>query len=119
MQVLKALKEANEYNGPSIVIAYCPCISHGIKGGMSNSINMEKEAVNCGYFPTFRYHPINGFTLDSKNVNFDLFDDFLDKQTRYNALNKVNSENKDYFYEQNKMDAIKRYEYYCSLERKD
>ena len=119
MQVLKALKEANEYNGPSIVIAYCPCISHGIKGGMSNSINMEKEAVSCGYFPTFRYHPINGFTLDSKNVNFDLFDDFLDKQTRYNALNKVNKDNKDYFYQQNKIDAIKRYEYYCSLERKD
>ena len=115
MQVLKALKEANEFNGPSIVIAYCPCISHGIKGGMSHSIEIEKEATNCGYFPTFRYHPINGFTLDSKNVNFDLFNDFLDKQTRYTALSKVNKDNKDYLYEQNKIDAIKRYEYYCSL----
>lgn len=119
MQVLKALKEANDYNGPSIVIAYCPCISHGIKGGMSNSILMEKEATNCGYFPTFRYHPVNGFTLDSKNVNFDLFYEFLDKQTRYTALSKVNKENKDALCEQNKLDAMKRYEYYCSLERKD
>lgn len=118
MQVLKALKEANEYNGPSIVIAYCPCISHGIKGGMSNSIAMEKEATTCGYFPTFRYHPANGFTLDSKNVDFDMFYDFLDKQTRYTALSKVNKENKDELYECNKKNAMKRYEYYCSLNNK-
>lgn len=119
MQVLKALKEATEFNGPSIVIAYCPCISHGIKGGMSNSINMEKEATLCGFFPTFRYNPINGFTLDSKNVNFDLFESFLDKQTRYTALNKVNKNKKDEFYQDNKNNAIKRYEYYKSLERRD
>ena len=119
MQVLKALKEATEFNGPSIVIAYCPCISHGIKGGMSNSIQMEKEATLCGYFPTFRYHPINGFTLDSKNVNFDLFESFLDKQTRYTALSKVNKDKKDEFYQNNKNNAIKRYEYYKSLESRD
>ena len=119
MQVLKALKEATEFNGPSIVIAYCPCISHGIKGGMSNSIQMEKEATMCGYFPTFRYHPANGFTLDSKNVNFDLFESFLDKQTRYTALNKVNKDKKDEFYQENKNNAMKRYEYYCSLERRN
>ena len=116
MQVLKALKEATEFNGPSIVIAYCPCISHGIKGGMSNSIQMEKEATLCGYFPTFRYHPVNGFTLDSKNVNFDLYYDFLDKQTRYTALNKVNKDKLEEFYQENKNNAIKRYEYYKSLE---
>lgn len=115
MQVLKALKEATEYNGPSIVIAYCPCISHGIKGGMSNSLQMEKEATNCGYFPTFRYHPINGFTLDSKNVNFDLFEEFLNKQTRYKMLEKVNKEEKEELFKLNKMDAMKRYEYYKSL----
>lgn len=119
MQVLKALKEATEFNGPSIVIAYCPCISHGIKGGMSNSISMEKEATMSGYFPTFRYHPVNGFTLDSKNVNFDLFESFLDKQTRYTALNKVNKDKKDEFYQDNKNNAIKRYEYYKSLESRD
>lgn len=119
MQVLKALKEAMEHRGPSIVIAYCPCISHGIKGGMSNSIEMEKEATMCGYFPTFRYHPINGFTLDSKNVNFDNFYGFLDKQTRYTALLKVNQDNKDKLYEQNKLDAIRKYEFYCDMAQKD
>ena len=119
LQVFKALKEATEYNGPSIVIAYCPCISHGIKGGMGNSIEMEKGAVTCGYFPTFRFHPINGFTLDSKNVNFDLFYDFLNKQTRYNALEKVNKENKEELFKQNKENALNRYEYYKSLQKKD
>ena len=119
LQVLKALKEAGEHNGPSIVIAYCPCISHGIKGGMSNSIEMEKEATKCGYFPTFRYSPVNGFKLDSKDVDFDLFNAFLDKQTRYTALDKVNKDNKEALYEHNKLDAIKRYEYYKSLEPKE
>ena len=85
---------------------------------MSNSIEMEKEATTCGYFPTFRYHPANGFTLDSKNVDFDMFYDFLDKQTRYTALSKVNKENKDELYECNKKNAMKRYEYYCSLNNK-
>ncbi|MBQ9318178.1 MAG: pyruvate:ferredoxin (flavodoxin) oxidoreductase [Bacilli bacterium] len=119
LQVLKALKEAGVHNGPSIVIAYCPCISHGIKGGMSNSIEMEKEATKCGYFPTFRYSPVTGFKLDSKDVDFTLFNDFLDKQTRYTALEKVNKDNKDALYEQNKIDAIKRYEYYKSLDSKE
>ena len=118
MQVLKAFKEANEYQGPSIIIAYCPCISHGIKGGMSNSLKMEKEATECGYFPIFRCHPVNGFTLDSKNVNFDLFFDFLDKQTRYSMLEKINGDQKDILYNENKMDAMKRYEYYKSLDNK-
>ena len=80
---------------------------------------MEKEATMCGYFPTFRYHPINGFTLDSKNVNFDNFYGFLDKQTRYTALLKVNQDNKDKLYEQNKLDAIRKYEFYCDMAHKD
>ena len=69
-QVIKALKEANEYSGPSIVIAYSVCISHGIKGGMTNSLELEKLAYESGYFPTFRYHPINGYNFDSKNVEY-------------------------------------------------
>ena len=115
MQVIKTLKEANDYNGPSIVIAYAPCISHGIKGGMSNSVNMEKLAVECGYFPTFRRHPINGFTLDSKKVDFDKYEEFLRLQTRYSMLNKVSSEANELL-EQNKKNAIERYEYYNSLQ---
>ena len=119
MQVIKALKEANDYNGPSIVIAYAPCISHGIKGGMSNSISIEKLAVECGYFPTFRRHPINGFTLDSKNVDFEKYDEFLNLQTRYSMLKNINKENSEELLEENKRNAKERFEYYSSLQKVD
>jgi len=117
MQVIKTLKEANDYNGPSIVIAYCPCISHGIKGGMENSLDSGRLAVECGYFTTFRRHPINGFTLDSKNVNFDRYEEFLNTQTRYSMLNKLNREESQNLLEENKKEAIERYEYYSSLQK--
>ena len=116
MQVIKTLKEANDYNGPSIVIAYCPCISHGIKGGMENSIDTGKLAVESGYFLTFRRHPINGFTLDSKKVDFDKYEEFLNFQTRYSMLNKVNKEEAQELLKLNKQDAIERYEYYSNLQ---
>jgi pyruvate-ferredoxin/flavodoxin oxidoreductase len=119
MQVIKTLKEANDYPGPSIVIAYCPCISHGIKGGMSNSLSMEKLAVDSGYFLTFRRHPINGFKLDSKKVNFDLYEDFLNTQTRYSMLDKVNKEEAEELLRLNKEDAIEKYKYYESLQKVD
>jgi pyruvate-ferredoxin/flavodoxin oxidoreductase len=117
MQVIKTLKEANDYNGPSIVIAYCPCISHGIKGGMINSVNIEKLAVECGYFPTFRRHPINGFTLDSKNVDFNKYEEFLNTQTRYSNLKKINKEEAEILLKENKENANERYNYYSSLEK--
>jgi len=119
MQVIKTLKEANDYNGPSIVIAYCPCISHGIKGGMENSVSMEKLAVESGYFLTFRRHPINGFILDSKNVDFDKYEEFLNSQTRYSNLEKVNKEEAKSLLEQNKKDAIAKFEYYSNLQKVD
>ena len=115
MQLIKTFKEANEYNGPAIVIAYAPCISHGIKGGMINSLDMEKEAVACGYFPIFRRNPITGFSLDCK-PNFDLYDEFLNKQTRYTVLSKIN-ENSSELLLSNKDEAIERFEYYSSLEK--
>ncbi len=116
MQVLKAFKEANEHKGPSIIIAYSPCISHGIEGGMGNTINMEKLAVSCGYYPIFRYNPnTSKFTLDSKNVNFDDYDNFLLLQTRYKMLKKINPSEADNLLKLNKEDAIKRYNYYKSL----
>ena len=115
MQTIKTLKEANDYDGPSIVIAYAPCIAHGIKGGLSETTNIQKLAVECGYFPIFRRHPINGFKLDSKNINFDKYDEFLKLQTRYSMLNKVNASSKELLKE-NKNNAIERYEYYKSLE---
>ena len=117
MQVIKTLKEANDYNGPSIVIAYCPCISHGIKGGMENTLSMERLASESGYFLTFRRHPENGFTLDSKKVDFDKYEEFLNLQTRYSMLNKVNKEEAEELLKQNKQDAIEKYEYYSSLQK--
>ncbi len=113
LQVLKAFKEAENYKGPSIIIAYAPCISHGIKGGMENSVEMQKMAVKCGYFPIFRYNPVvQQLTLDSKNVDFDLYEEFLLLQTRYSALDKVNKENAKKLLDENKSDAIKRFEFY-------
>ena len=112
MQVIKTFKEANEYNGPSIIIAYAPCISHGITGGMINSLDMEREAVNCGYFPVFRRNPNSKFSLDCK-PNFDLYEEFLNKQTRYsNSLDKE-------LLQENKKEAIKRFEYYENLTKSD
>ena len=116
MQVIKVLKEAAEYDGPSIVIAYCPCISHGIEGGMTNSLDMSKLATDCGYAPTFHYNPeIEVFTLDSKNCDFDLYEEFLNKKTRYSMLKKINPEHASELLRNNKENAIKRYEYYKSL----
>ena len=119
IQVLKAFKEAENHKGPSIIIAYAPCISHGIKGGMENSVEMQKMAVKCGYYPIFRYNPCEDeFTLDSKNVDFNLYEEFLNLQTRYSALEKVNKEHSSELLEDNKLDAIKRYEYYKNLGEK-
>ena len=117
-QLIKVLKEANEHNGPSIIIAYAPCISHGITGGMENSLQMEKDAVACGYFPLFHYKPEEGFTLDSKEVNFDLYKEFLEKQLRFNALKKVNPSEAESLLEYNITEAKKRFYYYLSLDEK-
>ena len=117
LQVIKAFKEAEAHNGPSIIIAYTPCISHGIKEGMNHSIAYEKLATTCGYFPTFRYNPNdNKFTLDSKNVDFEKYEEFLEGQTRYSMLKKVNPDEAKELLEENKQESIKRYEYYKSLE---
>ena len=118
-QAIKVFKEAEEYDGPAIIIAYAPCISHGIKGGMENSVSIEKLAVDSGYFLTFRRHPINGFTLDSKNVDFDKYEEFLNSQNRYSNLEKVNKEETKTLLEQNKQDAIERFKYYSNLQKVD
>ena len=119
MQTIKAFKEANEHNGPAIIIAYTPCISHGIKGGMENSVNMEKLATASGYFLTFRRHPINGFTLDSKNVNFDLYEEFLKNQTRFSMLKTINPEKANELLNANKDYSIKAFNHYEKLSKED
>ena len=111
MQAIKTLKEANDHNGPSIVIAYCPCISHGIKGGMSNTTNIQKLATSCGYFPLFR-RSSTGFTLDTKNVDFSKYEEFLNCQTRYSMLDP---NIKEELLKNNIEYSKERYEYLQSL----
>jgi pyruvate-ferredoxin/flavodoxin oxidoreductase len=116
-QVVRAFREAEEHKGPSIIIAYTPCISHGIEGGMVNSLEMEKLAVKCGYFPIFRYLPSKKeFALDFKKVDFNQYEDFLNRQTRYKMLSKINPEHALELLEDQKRDSISRFEYYSKLE---
>ena len=116
MQTIKAFNEAIKHNGPSIIIAYCPCISHGIKKGMGCSIEEEALATKCGYFPIFRYDGSKDeFFLDSPNPDFSLYDEFLNNQTRYSMLKTVNPDKAEEMLKLNKEAAMKRFEYYKSL----
>lgn len=110
-QVIQAFKEAKEHNGPSIVIAYAPCIAHGIKTGMVDSIEEEKLATTSGYFPIFRYNPKDEkLTLDSK-ADFTKYEDIFKRETRYNKSDEnLLKENKKY--------AEKTYKYYEELSKK-
>ena len=117
-QAIKVLKEAEEYNGPSIVIAYAPCIAQGILKGMKNSINEEKEATQSGYFPLFHYNPdTKEFKLDSK-ADFSKYEEFISGEDRYNSLKKISKDYKNLLSE-NKENAKARYNYYQSLEHKN
>jgi pyruvate-ferredoxin/flavodoxin oxidoreductase len=93
-QTLKALREAEAYNGPSIVIAYSPCISHGLIAGMGKAQDEQQRAVECGYWHLYRYNPAleaegkNPMTLDSKEPQWDKFQDFLRGEVRYTSLLK-------------------------------
>ena len=93
-QTLKAIREAEAYNGPSIVIAYAPCIAHGLRAGMGKSQQEEEKAVKCGYWHLWRYNPDlekegqNPFSLDSKDPNWDAFEDFLKGEVRYSSVMK-------------------------------
>ncbi len=116
--VIKVLKEAEAYNGPSIVIAYSPCIAHGIKGGLVNTQSQAKLATECGYWPIFRFNPnninegANPFVLDSKEPDFTKYQDFLMTEGRYSQLAKVNPEHANELLEMNKMDAMRKYRMY-------
>ncbi len=120
-QVIKALKEAEAYNGPSIVICYAPCIAHNIKKGLFMSQMEAKKATECGYWPTFRYNPDlakegkNPFTMDSKEPDWTKYNDFLMNEGRYAQLVKVNPEKAQALLESNLKDAQKRYANYVRL----
>jgi pyruvate-ferredoxin/flavodoxin oxidoreductase len=98
MKAIQALKEAESYDGPSLVICYCPCAEQHIKGGLVNSIKEEKNAVACGYFTTFRYDPRlvkegkPGLSIDCPEPDFTKFRDFVMQETRFSQLPIVNPE---------------------------
>ena len=115
MHAIKVLKEAEAYDGPSIIIAYAPCIAQGIIKGMKNSINEEKAATECGYFPIFHYNPESQeFKLDSK-ADFSKFEEFTLGEDRYRSLTKLNKEG-DKLLDQNKVQAEETYQYYEQLQ---
>ena len=116
-QVVKAMSEAEAYHGPSIVIAYAPCINHGIKGGMDNSQLEMKKAVDCGYWQLFRYNPElvgsgkSPLTIDSKEPTED-YQAFLMNETRYASLAKMNPDAAKSLFAKNEEDAAKKRAYY-------
>ena len=115
--VVKAFNEADKHNGPAIIIAYSPCINHGIRGGMKTGIEEQKLAVQSGYFPIFRYDSItNEFHMDSKNVDFSLLDNFIENETRFRALKIVNEEKAEKLFDELKKDVKDRFDYYKNLE---
>ncbi|MDR1330700.1 MAG: pyruvate:ferredoxin (flavodoxin) oxidoreductase [Tannerella sp.] len=93
-QTLKAIREAEAYEGPSLIIAYAPCINHGLRKGMGKSQAEEKDAVACGYWHLWRYNPAleadgrNPFTLDSKEPQWEKFQDFLQGEVRFSSVAK-------------------------------
>ena len=119
-QTLKAIREAEAYPGPSLVIAYCPCIEHGMKCGMGLSQREEKRAVECGYWHLYRYDPRlkqegkNPFTMDSKEPTGD-FQQFLMGQNRYASLKLSFPEKADELYTKAARDAKERLESYKTL----
>lgn len=115
-QYLKVLKEASEHDGPSLIIAYSPCIEHGIRKGMEYSLENGALATKCGYFPIFRYKPNEEkLYLDSKDVDFSLYDEFLSNENRYVNLKRVNSVEAQNILNEQKAYAIKRFNYYKKL----
>ncbi len=117
-QTVKAISEAEAYPGPSLIIAYAPCINHGIKKGMSKAQTEEQLAVECGYWNNFRYNPAaegNKFTLDSKEPKAEEYQAFLDGEVRYNALKRANPEKAAKLFAQNEKEAMERYAYLKKL----
>ncbi|AWZ48145.1 pyruvate:ferredoxin (flavodoxin) oxidoreductase [Clostridiaceae bacterium 14S0207] len=119
-QTIKAIAEAEAYHGPSLIIAYAPCINHGIKIGMGCSQLEQKKAVECGYWALYRYNPTlkdegkNPFSLDSKDPKAS-FVDFLKGEVRFAALQKVKPEIADELYAKTEKDAMERLENYKRL----
>ena len=116
-QTVKAIAEAEAYPGPSLIIAYAPCINHGIKKGMSKAQTEEELAVKCGYWHNFRFNPAaeNKFSLDSKAPAEEGYQEFLNGEVRYNSLQRSNPEKAARLFAKNEAEARARYEYLNKL----
>ena len=121
VQYMNVIKEAEAYDGPSLIIAYAPCINHGLKAGMGLSQKEEKLAVDCGYWHLYRYNPMleeegkNPFTLDSKEPDWTKFQDFLKGEVRFASLYKLFPENAAELLEKTEEFAKLRFESYKRL----
>ncbi|MBQ4151855.1 MAG: pyruvate:ferredoxin (flavodoxin) oxidoreductase, partial [Schwartzia sp.] len=119
-QAIKAITEAEAYPGPSLIIAYAPCINHGIRAGMGKSQLEEKRAVDCGYWATYRYNPElvgtdkNPFVLDSKEPTAD-FQEFLQGEVRFSSLKRAFPDIAEELYQKTEKDAKTRLAGYQKL----
>lgn len=106
--LIKAITAAEAYDGPSLVICYSPCIAHGIKGGLGYSGEQGELATKCGYWPLYTFDPRleeqgkNPLTLTGKEPDWDLYEQFLMNEVRYNSLKKANPEHAAELFERNK-----------------
>ncbi len=116
-QLIKAVKEAEEHKGPSVIIAYTPCAAHGIKAGMSNVQQEMKRAVDAGYWILYRYNPNveKPLTVDSKEPSLD-YEEFLEGETRYAALKRTFPEHAEALFKAAKEDSGVRYQKYKTME---
>lgn len=120
-QCIKAISEAEAYDGPSLIIAYAPCINHGIKSGMSTSMEEEKKAVKAGYWHLYRYNPAlksegkNPFVIDSKAPDTEEYINFLMGEVRYNSLMTQNPERAEELFDSAVENAKNRYDYLKKL----
>lgn len=120
-QTVKALTEAADYPGPSLVIAYATCIAHGIRAGLGSTPHEAKKAVDAGYYHLFRFHPglkeqgKNPFILDSKEPSLD-YETFLDGEIRYDALKRYHPEEAETLFQRAANQAKERYQYLKGLE---
>jgi len=116
MHTIKVFKEAMEHKGPAIIIAYSPCVEHGIKNGMSCSISEGKLAVDVGYQILMRYNPVEErLYIDSKEPDFSRYEDFLDNEVRFKSLKIKDEKLAETLLNLQKENAIKRYNYYKKL----
>ena len=117
-QTLKAIREAEAYPGPSLVIAYATCINHGVKSGMKTAMAEMKKAVECGYWQLYRYDPrraeqgLNPFQLDSKEPDYGKFRDFLLGEVRYDSLRRAEPDRADQLFAKTESDAKARLQSY-------